>query len=58
MKRELGFSAIGCKSMQDGSDYLLREPEAAYTVHFSPEKGTLSPENTVHFNINAGELIC
>jgi len=58
MKRELGFSAIGCKSMQDGSDHLLREPEAAYTAHIDLEKDTLSPENTVCFNINAGESIC
>lgn len=39
------------QGMQDGSDHLLREPEAAYTLHFNPE-------NTVYFNINAGESIC
>lgn len=58
IKREMGIKALGRNiELTDGA-HMLREPASAYGAHSKHEKVGLSHENTVYFDIKAGELIC
>jgi len=52
MKQDLGALVQGRKTMHEGEAYLLREPEASYSVHFGPEKDALRSDNAVFFDEN------
>jgi len=45
----------GPQVRQEEGDFMLREPEVAYSARFDPEKGLLSLDNTIYFDINAEE---
>lgn len=52
MKEKLRHEAVGRRVMEVGDDHVLREPETAYRGDFASEMVTLSPDNTVHFDVN------
>jgi len=49
---------MGRQVEQKGEAHVLREPDSAYNVDFEVEMDVLRAENTVYFDINAGESIC
>jgi len=58
IKSRLGFAGKGRQVEQKGEAHVLREPDSAYNVDFEVEMDVLRAENTVYFDINAGESIC
>jgi len=44
--KKLGIRAKGRNVISEAKSYVLREPAAAYSVNFTPENGSLSPENS------------
>ena len=55
IKHQLG--SVGRKVQEDCGAYVLREPDAAYTVHFDAKKEPLSMDNGIFFNENKVESI-
>jgi len=58
MKGRLEYAVRGRQTEQKGEAHVLREPDAAYSVDFGGGMEGLRHENTVYFDINAGESIC
>lgn len=52
IKSKMGVSVVGRKMSSLDDNYILREPEVAYTAHFEARKEGLTPENTVYFDEN------
>ena len=51
-KNDLGVKAMHRELDQLGSGYALRERREAYSGKFPPENATLTPENTILWEIN------
>ena len=51
-KEKLGFQVKGRSVSRSGDDYHLREQQAAYRPHFTPENAPLSDHNTYSWSIS------
>jgi len=58
VKSMLGYAARGRHGKQKEEAHVLREPESSYSVDLGGKMEGLRLENTVYFDINAGESIC
>ncbi|MDH3973582.1 MAG: transposase [Deltaproteobacteria bacterium] len=52
-RAQLGLTANNGRLKEKGDQYVLREEVNAYSVHFDPKMGALSPENSYYWNDNA-----
>ncbi len=50
-KQQLGIRAKGCKVVESGATFQLRESQVAYRADFGPEKDDIAAENTYFWDV-------